>query len=127
MNLAKNNTLKAIIILMVLFAPFFVVLADAEITPIPNTENLQVHNPIEAKSIPDLIKILLEGVIKIGIPIVVLAIIYSGFLFVFAGGNSEKVTKARDALVYSVIGAAILLGSWGIAELIKTTVVELAK
>jgi len=67
----------------------------------------------------------LEGALKIGIPIVALAIVYCGFLFVFARGNSEKLTKARDALLYTVIGAAILLGAWAIAKMISATVLAL--
>jgi hypothetical protein len=55
-----------------------------------------------------------------------LAIIYSGFLFVFARGNSEKLGKAKDALLYTLIGAAILLGSWAIAEMIQATVTGLS-
>lgn len=87
----------------------------------------QICNPIpKVGSIPELIKVILEGVLKIGIPIIALAIIYSGFLFVFARGNPEKLTKAKDALLYTLIGAAILLGSWAIAEMISATVTGLA-
>jgi hypothetical protein len=80
---------------------------------------------INATSIPDLIQIILTGVIRIGIPVIALAIIYSGFLFVAARGNSEKLGKAKDALLYTLIGAAILLGSWAIAQLIASTVTSL--
>jgi len=69
----------------------------------------------------------LEGVVKIGIPIVALAIIYCGFLFVQARGKPEAIKKAKDALIYTIIGAAILLGSWAIAQLISETVLELGK
>ena len=82
----------------------------------------QIVNPISATTLNGLIQTILEGVIKIGIPIIALAIIYSGFLFVAARGNSEKITKAKDALIYTLIGAAILLGAWAIALLIKNTV-----
>lgn len=84
-------------------------------------------NPLGDKinNIPDFIQTLLIGVIKIGIPIVALAIIYCGFLFVSARGNSEKLGKAKDALLYTLIGAAILLGSWAIAQLISNTVIGL--
>jgi len=60
--------------------------------------------------------------LTLGIPIVALAIVYSGFLFVFARGNTEKLTSAKKTLMYTLIGAAILLGSWAIAKLISTTV-----
>ena len=56
---------------------------------------------------------------------VALAIIYCGFLFVSARGNTEKLTKAKEALLYTVIGAAILLGSWAIAIMISETVLSL--
>ena len=73
----------------------------------------------------DFIKKILEAVLKIGIPLVALAIIYSGFLFVFARGNSEKLKTAKNALLYSVIGAVILLGAWALAKVIADTVREL--
>lgn len=83
----------------------------------------KICNPIpKIGSLPDLVKTILDGAITIGVPIVALAIIYSGFLFVFARGKEEQLTTAKTALTYSVIGAAILLGSWAIAQMISTTV-----
>lgn len=85
----------------------------------------KICNPISTNTINEFIKVLLEGALKIGIPIIALAIIYAGFLFVTARGNSEKLSTAKDALLYTVIGAAILLGSWAIAKLISETVLQL--
>lgn len=85
----------------------------------------KICNPINADSIPELIRIILEGVIKIGIPIIALAIIYCGFLFVSAQGKPEAITKAKSALLYTLVGSAILLGSWAIAKLISETVLAL--
>lgn len=85
----------------------------------------KISNPIRACDINDFIQKFLEGALKVAIPLVALAIIYSGFLFVSARGNTEKLGKAKDALLYSLIGAAILLGSWAIARLISETVLAL--
>ncbi len=83
----------------------------------------KICNPIpKVKNLPDLIRILLEGALKLGIPIIALAVIYAGFLFVAARGNEEKLTTAKQTLLYTLIGAAILLGSWAIAQLISETV-----
>ena len=93
-----------------------------------NPADGKICNPLGpdgVKSIPEFIKILLEGVLRIGIPIVALAIIYCGFLFVSARGKPEAITKAKSALLYTLIGAAILLGSWAIATLISDTVLAL--
>jgi hypothetical protein len=120
MNFIKRNIYKLTLLSIGLFAPFFKILASLSPCP-PGT----VCNPINESNISDFILVILQGVIKIGIPIVALAIIYSGFLFVAAQGNSEKLKEAKRALMYSLIGAAILLGSWAIAQLISNTVLAL--
>lgn len=104
-----------------LFMAVFPIISFAQLS-----DEGKIINPIRYDTINKFIKALLTGVLKIGIPVVALAIIYSGFLFVFARGNSEKLTKARESLLYTLIGAAILLGSWAIAELISATVLELS-
>lgn len=92
----------------------------------PNCDPTQaICNQISQFTIPGFIQAILTGVLKIGIPIVALAIIYCGFLFVAARGKPEAITKAKSALLYTLIGAAILLGSWALAELISSTVLSL--
>lgn len=85
----------------------------------------KICNPINADTIHEVIQKFLEGALKIGMPIIALAIIYCGFLFVAARGNSEKISQAKDALLYTVIGAGILLGAWALATLIAETVKSL--
>jgi hypothetical protein len=85
-----------------------------------------INNPLpNINSVPQLIQTILTGLLTIGIPVVALAVIYSGFLFVFARGNSEKLTKAKSALMWTLIGAAVLLGSWAIAKMISATITGL--
>jgi len=86
-----------------------------------------IVNPLSSglDTIPKFIKAILDIVLLIGIPIVTLAIIYSGFLFVTAQGNSEKLKKAKQTFIYTLIGAALLLGSYVISEAIVGTVEEI--
>lgn len=86
-----------------------------------------INNPLssELDTIPKFIEKILEIVLLIGVPIVTLAIIYSGFLFVTASGNSEKLKKAKQTLLYTLIGAALLLGSFVISKAIVGTVEEI--
>jgi len=88
----------------------------------------RICDPLGANSTLDgfLLKIL-EGALRMGMPIVAVAIIYCGFLFVKARGNPEELTKAKDALLYTLIGAAILLGAWALALLVQSTVTSLGK
>jgi ABC-type amino acid transport system permease subunit len=65
---------------------------------------------------------ILDVLIQIGIPILVLFIVFAGFKFVTARGNESDVTKAKDALFWAVIGGAVLIGAKVIAEVIRATV-----
>lgn len=61
-------------------------------------------------------------ILPVGAVVVVIMIIYAGFLFVVAQGNENKITDAKRAFMYAVIGALILLGSWVIANSIRGTI-----
>lgn len=123
MKLIKENLGKFIFITFVLLLP---IISFAEITIVPCETSGKICNPLGTDTtLPELIQKILEGVLKIGIPLVVLAIIYCGFLFVSAQGKPEELGKAKDALLYTIIGAGILLGSWAIAEMISATIKSL--
>jgi len=120
-NFLKKNRQRLVLLAYALTTPFSVLYASGSCDP-----SKTICNPIpRVTSVPDLIKTILEGLLKIGIPVVALAIVYCGFLFVQARGKPEAITKAKDALLYTLIGAAILLGSWAIAEMISATVLAL--
>lgn len=123
MNFIKKNFEK---FSLFIFTFTFPVVSFAQVATKNCDTSGKICNPVPSiTSIPNLIQTILTGVLRVGIPIVALAIIYSGFLFVAAMGNSEKLNQAKDTLMYTVIGAAILLGSWGIAEMISKTVLAL--
>lgn len=132
MNFLKKNWHKIFIFSYLFILPVVSFAETNPLQPIAGTNPSdpaaqgKILNPLgNTDTLPVLIQTILEGVLKIGIPIVALAIIYCGFLFVFARGNSEKLTKAKEALLYTIIGAAILLGSWAIAKMISATVLAL--
>ena len=49
----------------------------------------------------------------------VISAIYAAFLFLAAGGNEEKTTKAKKMFLYTVIAIVIGLIAFGLPELIK--------
>ena len=79
-------------------------------------------NPFKFNTLQEFLYVILETVVLFLFPFIVLMIVYTGFLFVTAQGNPEKLTKARQALLWTVIGAVVVLGSFALAELIKATV-----
>lgn len=82
--------------------------------------SFNIENPIQSESLIDLAKAIGRFLFQIAIPIAVIVIIYSGILFLTSGGNKEKITKARQALWYAIIGLAIILIGQGFFTLIKS-------
>ncbi len=126
-NLIQRNWQKITLFLFVFLLPVVSFAGDTIVTPTDPCAG-KICNPLGQNgpnSLPLLIQHILTGFLQIGIPVVALAIIYSGFLFVFARGKEEKLTEAKSALLYAVIGAAVLLGAWTIAQIISSTVLGL--
>ena len=79
-------------------------------------------NPLQSATLEDFLLAILNVVVYIMYPIIVLMIVYTGFLFVSAQGNPAKLQEARRALIWTVIGALVILGSKALALAIKGTV-----
>ncbi|HUY62758.1 MAG TPA: hypothetical protein VMV50_03150 [Candidatus Paceibacterota bacterium] len=69
---------------------------------------------------------ILQLVIRIGAVVVVVMLVYVGFLFVTAQGNESKLSRAKQALLWTIVGALILLGAEAIAQGIQATVQALS-
>jgi hypothetical protein len=79
-------------------------------------------NPIRETTLQGLLTTVLNSLIYILFPIIVLMIVYTGFLFVSAQGNESKLSEAKRALVWTVIGGLVVLGSVALAEVVRSTV-----
>jgi len=58
------------------------------------------------------------GVVLIGY------LIYGGFLWMTAGGEKDKIDKARKTIINAIIGVAIVLSSWAIASFVINRLVS---
>jgi hypothetical protein len=120
-----QNVLKYSFVLVIVFS-IFVSISFAADGGAAGSINIKtgIENPLgdDLNDIPSFITAIINIVLVVGVPIVTLAIIYSGFLFVSAQGSAEKLKKAKDALIATLIGAALLLGAFILAEAIKGTV-----
>lgn len=87
----------------------------------------QLQNPIKYDTFSDFVAAVLKVAVQILMPFVVLAFIWSGFLFVKAQGNDTELTTAKEAIKWSIVGAFILMGAWGFAQIISTTISTLTQ
>lgn len=93
----------------------------------PSTIPIEIPNPLAGTidTLPSFFQKVVEFIIKIGVPLVAMAIVYSGFLFVSARGSDDQLKKAKDAFTYSIIGGLILLAAWLVADAIKDALLSL--
>lgn len=68
----------------------------------------------------------LRIVVQIGIPITAILLIWAGYLFVTAQGDVAKLTQAKRAFLWTVIGAAVVIGCWLLATAIQNTIEQIA-
>lgn len=121
-------------ILVVILFLVLPIIAGAQGTGASNPGGTSMSNPItldnplgDVNTLYDFVVLVLNDVVlPIGSVVVVLFIIYTGFLFVTARGNPEKIESAKRTLLWVVIGTAILLGSVVISEVIDNTLHQIA-
>lgn len=92
-------------------------------------QNIGLQNPIKVNSISELILIVTRVVRYIAIPFVVLAIMYSGWLYIWGSvkGSGGDINKAHNAIWWTVIGAFVLLSAELIAQVMKNTIESVTK
>ena len=96
--------------------------------PVGTTPGVGLVNPLNVGNCtPDtclmvFLNKILDFVIQIGTIVVILMMVYIGYLFVTARGNDAKITEARQALLWTVVGALILIGAKAISTGIEATV-----
>ncbi len=103
----KKTKMKKIAVSLFFLAIFLtpmVIFSQGGVTPPPE---------VDPWGAIDTITNLVFGIL---LAVAVLAIIYAGFLFITAGGVSEKVTTARTTLLYAIVGIVVALLARGIVS-----------
>jgi hypothetical protein len=92
-----------------------------------NPIDFALTNPLDQKysTLPGFLEAVLKILVTIAVPFLVLAFVYTGFLFVKAQGNQNTLGDAKRAFTWSVIGGLLILGAWTLSQAIEGTVNEL--
>lgn len=78
-------------------------------------------NPLKVNSLEGLLGLIIDAAVQLGTIVLILALVYVGFLFVAARGSEEKIRDARRYFFWIVIGGLLVLGAKGLSEVIKST------
>jgi len=81
-------------------------------------ENLGLGNKDPRDMAVSIIQVIL-GFLAI---LVVILILYGGFVWLTAGGNEDKVATAKKIITSGVVGLVIILAAWGIARFVVSTI-----
>ncbi len=87
---------------------------------VPYAENLGLGNKDPRDMAVSIIQVIL-GFLAI---IVVLLILYGGFVWMTAGGNEDKIASGKKIITAGVVGLIIILAAWGIARFVVTVILN---
>ena len=96
--------IPAILLILIVFTPVFVF---GQQTPTPSLLSLQ--NPLGSATFEELIAKLIDWLLVVTLPIIVLLILYAGFLFMISGVSPDQRKNAVNIVKYALIGYAIML------------------
>lgn len=90
-----------------------------------NSDFAKLPNPlggVGVNNVSDGFEKVLDILIMVGVPFITVMIIWTGFQFVQAQGNKDKLKTAKQTLLAVIIGSALLIGAGTIANGIAKTV-----
>lgn len=61
---------------------------------------------------------IIDAIWKIFVALIVIVFLYAGFLFLIAGGNPEKIGKAKSAALWGIVGVIVGILSFVISKII---------
>src|SRR3989344_198513 len=84
-----------------------------------------LQNPLKYGNIYQFLAEVLDVLVQIAFPIIVLFLVYAGFLFVSAQGSEDKINKAKLIFLWTIVGALIILGASVLSRAIEGTINEI--
>jgi hypothetical protein len=82
----------------------------ADETPPNNTVVLE--NPLQTNSLPVLVGQVIRAVLGIIGSVALVVFVYGGLLWLTAAGNSERVQKGKNTLIWAAIGLLVIFSAY---------------
>ena len=111
----KYSSLLSVLLGVLFTAPFYALALSSPSVTLGNP------TPGAGSTLEDFVYLLIDIVQWIALPVLAVCIIYAGFILVSAGGNEQQITKGKLWIIWTLVGAAIVLGSRVIADIVFGT------
>lgn len=69
-------------------------------------------------SLADLVNLLSRGVAYGGGFMIIVAFVYSAYLYISAGGEAKNIEKTKTVLSYAIIGMMVIVASYWLTQII---------
>ena len=76
--------------------------------------------PKDVKGVQSMLCTIADWVFTFALTVGIICVIYAAFLYMTAGGSSEKVGTANKTMIYAVVGIAIALIAGGVPSLVAS-------
>jgi hypothetical protein len=84
-------------------------------------QTLAPPTPGAGATLQDFIGLLIKIIQSVGIPALVVSIVYAGFILLTAGDNEAQISKGKTWVMWTLVGAIIILGAQVIANMVFDT------
>ncbi len=84
-------------------------------------EEYSLENPFGGTTFTDpneIVAVVVQVALGFMGAVVLVVMIYAGFLWMTAGGAEEQVSKAKKIFIWTVVGMVVILGSYALLEFV---------
>ena len=93
---------------------------DGEVSYTEEEVGLNIPNPLgETSDVSTLASNIIKFLIILAIPITGILVVYAGYLYITSAGNEEKVKTAQKALIWAIVGFAVVLIASSVPAIIQ--------
>lgn len=78
-----------------------------------------IPNPLKADTFEELVNAIIGFITKLAFAVAPIMILIAGFLFVTGGGNPGSLQRAKNIILYTVIGLAVILLAGSLIKIIE--------
>lgn len=86
-----------------------------------------LQDPLKVGSLSEFFYMIANFAYSLSYAVIAFFLIWSGFKFVVAQGNEEKLKDAKKTFYYTIVGAILLIGANVITEVVRTVINQFSK
>jgi len=96
-----------------------ILLLTSLLIPILAKADIEIPNPLKAQNFIELLNTIIDFIFILSLGIAPIMIIISGFYFITAMGEPEKIATAKKIIIWALIGLLVVFCAKGLIELFQ--------